>query len=85
MNIGDAVYVKDIAAPENVKILNDPELIAMIVKPPKVEAPKPEVAEEVAAEPELIRKKKEAEEPEGEEAPKAKEAAKEPAKEAKKE
>lgn len=57
LNIGEAVYVKNIVVPEGVKILNDPELIAMIVKPPRVEVPKEEVPEE-AAEPELIRKKK---------------------------
>lgn len=84
LKIGDAVYVKDIAAPEGVKILTDPELIAMIVKPPKVEVPKEEAAAgEAPAEPELIRKKKEieeeAEEGKKEEAPKAAE------KEAKKE
>ena len=66
LKIGDAIYVKSIAPPEGVKILNDPELIAMIVKPPKVEVPKEEVAAEAPTEPELIRKKKEAEE-EGEE------------------
>lgn len=75
LKIGDAVYVKDITAPAGVKILTDPELIAMIVKPPKVEAPKEEVAAEAPAEPELIRKKKEVEE-EGEEGEKAKEAPK---------
>lgn len=78
LNIGDAVYVKNITPPEGVKILNDPELITMIVKPPHVEAPKVEVAEEVT-EPELIREKKEKEE-EGEE--EAKPAAEKPAKEA---
>lgn len=66
LKIGDAIYVKDIAIPEGVKVLSDPELIAMIVKPPKVEAPKEEAAAEAPTEPELIRKKKEAEE-EGEE------------------
>lgn len=75
MKIGDAVYIKDITAPEGVKILNDPELIAMIVKPPKVEVPKEEVVEGAPVEPELIRKKKEAEE-EGEEKAEAKEAPK---------
>lgn len=69
LNIGDAIYVKNIVLPEGVKILNDPELIAIIVKPPRVEVPKEEVAEEVT-EPELIRKKKEEEVPEGEEGPK---------------
>jgi len=83
MKIGDAVYVKDIKVPEGVKVLNDPELIAMIVKPPKIEVPKEEAAAEGAVEPELIRKKKEAEEEgegekaEGKEAPKAAEPKKE--------
>ncbi len=67
LKIGDPVFVKNIKAPEGVKILNDGELIAMIVKPPKVEVPKEEVAEG-AVEPELIRKKKEEEAAEGEEA-----------------
>ena len=76
LKIGDAIYVKNITAPEGVKIVTDPELIAMIVKPPKVEVPKEEVVgAEASTEPELIRKKKEEEEesPEGkkEEASKA--------------
>lgn len=62
LKIGDAIYVKNITAPAGVKILTDPELIAMIVKPPKVEVPKEEAAAEAPVEPELIRKKKEAEE-----------------------
>jgi large subunit ribosomal protein L25 len=66
LKIGDAIYVKNIVLPEGVKVLNDPELIVMIVKPPKVEVVKEEVAAEGAVEPELIRKKKE-EEAEGEE------------------
>lgn len=83
LKIGDAIYVKNIIAPEGVKILTDPELIVMIVKPPKVEVPKEEAAAEAgAAEPELIRKKKEVEE-EGEEEKKKEEAPK--AAEAKKE
>lgn len=65
LKIGDAVFIKMIIPPEGVKVLNDPELIAMIVKPPHVEKPKEEVAPE-AAEPELIREKKKVEE-EGEE------------------
>jgi large subunit ribosomal protein L25 len=84
LKIGDAVYVKDIVVPEGIKVLNDPELIAVIVKPPKVEAPKEEVAAEEAAEPELIRKKKEESPEEGEEE-KPKEASKEAGKEGKKE
>lgn len=62
LKIGDAIYVKNITAPAGVKILTDPELIAMIVKPPKVEVPSEEAAAEAPSEPELIRKKKEAEE-----------------------
>lgn len=85
LKIGDAIYVKDIKAPEGVKIINDPGLIAMIVKPPKIEVPKEEVSADAAVEPELIRKKKEAEE-EGEEKDEGKEAPKpaEPKKEEKK-
>ncbi len=86
MKIGDALHVKDIAVREGVKVLNDPELIAIIIKAQKVEAPKEEAVAEGAVEPELIRKKKEAEGEEpaaGTEAPK--EAPKEVKKEAKKE
>lgn len=78
LKIGESILVKNIAVPEGVKVLTDPELIAMIVKPPKVEVPKEEVAVEGAAEPELIRKKKEVEE--GEEEAKKEEAAKAPEK-----
>ena len=82
LKIGDAVYVKDIAVPEGVKVLNDPGLITMILKAPKVEAPKVEVAEGGPEEPELIRKKKEEEAEEGAAAQAPKEAEK-PAKETK--
>jgi len=82
LKIGDAIFIKDIAAPAGVKITNDPELIAMIVKAPKVEVPKEEVVAE-SQEPELIRKKKEEEAEEGAEGAKPKEAEK--PKEAKKE
>lgn len=60
LKISEQVFVKNIMVPEGIKVLNDPELIAFIVKPPKVEAA-PLAAEEAAAEPELIRKKKEEE------------------------
>ena len=83
LKIGDAIYVKNIVVPKGVKVLNDPELIAMIVKPPKVEIPKEEVVAEAAAEPELIRKKKEEEVEEAEPEAKPKEVEK-PSKEAKK-
>jgi len=85
LKIGEAIYVKNIIPPEGVKMLNDPELITMIVKPPKVEAAAPaEAAPEAATEPELIRKKKEEAPEEAEAAPKeAEKPAKEPAKEGK--
>lgn len=71
LKIGDSVFVKNITVPEGVKVLTDPELIAMIVKPPKVEVAAAEAAVEGAPEgPELIRKKKEEAEEEGAEAPK---------------
>jgi large subunit ribosomal protein L25 len=75
LKIGEAIYVKDITVPGSVKVLTDPELIAMIVKPPKAEVPKEEIGAEAATEPELIRTKKEvdeeAEEGKKEEAPKS--------------
>jgi large subunit ribosomal protein L25 len=58
LKINETIHVKDIVTPEGVKILNDADLIAMIVKPPKVEVAKEEGAEG-GVEPELIRKKKE--------------------------
>jgi len=84
LKIGDAIHIKDVKVPDGVKVLNDPELIALIVKPPKVEVPKEEAAAEGAEEPELIRKKKEEAPEEGAEAA-PKEAEKPAAKEAKKE
>ncbi|MDD3906266.1 MAG: 50S ribosomal protein L25 [Candidatus Omnitrophica bacterium] len=68
LKIGDAIHVKDIVVPEGIKVLNDKELIAMIVKPPKVEVAAAEAGAEGAVEPELIRKKKEEGALEGEEA-----------------
>lgn len=84
LKIGDAIFVKNIPVPDKVKVTNDPELIALIVKAPKVEAVKVEAAPEESTEPELIRKKKEEEAPEEGAAP-AKEAAKPEAGPAKKE
>lgn len=74
LKIGGHILVKDISVPEGVKVLNDGDLIALIVKAPKIEVPKEEAAVPGAEEPELIRKKKEdAEEEAG--APAAKDAA----------
>lgn len=83
LKIGEHILVKDIKVPEGVKVLNDPELIALIVKAPKVEVPKEEEAAG-GEEPELIRKKKEEEGAEVEEPKEAPAAAKEPKKEEKK-
>jgi large subunit ribosomal protein L25 len=78
LKIGDAIYIKDLKAPGEVKLLGDPEQMVVTVNPPAAEE---EVVEEAAAEgeegaeaePEIIKKgKKEEEEeevPEGEEAP----------------
>lgn len=85
LKIGDAIYVKNILAPEGIKILNNPELIAMIVKPPRLEVPKEEAVIEEVSEPELIRKKKEEEIVEGEEEAPKEAGAEKPAKESKKE
>ncbi|MDP3804158.1 MAG: 50S ribosomal protein L25 [Candidatus Omnitrophota bacterium] len=85
LKIGEPIFVKNIVVPEGVKVLNDPELIAMIVKPPKVEAPKEEVAAAETQEPELIRKKKEEVPEEGEEKKEASKEQAKPAKEASKE
>ena len=81
LKIGDAIYIKDLKAPGDVKLLGDPEQMVVTVNPPKAEE---EVVEEVAAEgeegaeaaePEVIKKgkKEEEEAPEGEEAPPAEE------------
>ncbi|MEI6863118.1 MAG: 50S ribosomal protein L25 [Candidatus Omnitrophota bacterium] len=83
LKIGEHILVKDIKMPEGVKVLNDLELIALIVKAPKVEAAKEDEAAG-GEEPELIRKKKEDAEKEGEEPKEAPAAAKEPKKEEKK-
>lgn len=86
LKLGESLHVKDIVAPEGVKLLNDPDLITMIVKAPKVEVSVDEAAAEGGVEPELIRKKKEEEDAEapsagGAAAPAPKEASKEAKKE----
>lgn len=63
LNIGDAVLVKEITAPDKVVILTDPESIVVHVVFADKEEPKLEpLAEEAAAEPEVIAKGKEKEE-----------------------
>ncbi len=71
LKIGDKVFVKDLAAPSGVKILDDPELTVMSAEPPHKEEVVEEVLpEEETTEPEVIKKgKKEEEEEAAEEAP----------------
>jgi len=74
LDLGDARHVKDLKVPEGVVVETDPEQVVAMVSAPRVEAEEP-VTPEVPAEPELVGRKAEAEEPGGEE-----EGEKEPAK-----
>ena len=60
LEIGDVLHVKDIEAPKDVAILDDPEEVLVSVQPPRVEVEEEEVVAE-AAEPELISGKPEEE------------------------
>lgn len=66
LRIGNAIHVKDIAPPQGVRILDDPEQVIVGVNPPHVEeveeAPAEEALGEEAAEPEVIKKGKKEEE-----------------------
>ncbi len=63
LEIGDAIYVKDLIIPPQIKVLNDLETIAICVEPPRAEeAPEAAPEEEAVVEPELIKKGKEPEE-----------------------
>ncbi len=53
LEVGDALYVRDIVAPKGVKLLDDPDAIVASVTPPTVEV---EETTEAAAEPELVGK-----------------------------
>ncbi|RKY39459.1 MAG: 50S ribosomal protein L25 [Candidatus Omnitrophota bacterium] len=68
LNIGDLIYVKDLRAPEGVKIVEEPEQIVLSIEPPKEEEieVKEELGEKEKEEPEVIRKGKEEKEEEGE-------------------
>lgn len=60
LKIGDSIQVKDIKAPEGVKILNEPEAIVLSVAPPAKEEVSVAAAEgEEKLEPEVISQKKE--------------------------
>ncbi len=63
--IGDVLTVKDLKAPEGVRILNDPNQAVVTVAPPAAEevaAPVAAVAEAVPAEPEVLTERKPKEE-----------------------
>lgn len=87
LKIGDAIHVKDVQPPEGVKILSDPEGVVFSVEHPKaVEEVVASPAEGEAAEPEVIKEKKEKpeeEEEEGKEKAPAKPAAEKKAEEKK--
>ncbi len=60
LKIGDSIHVKDLAAPSNIKVLNDPESIILSVSAPmKEEAPAEALEGEEKKEPEVIKEKKE--------------------------
>jgi len=60
MNIGDAIYVKDLAIPQGVKTNHDPEAIVFSLIPPMKEEEEVPVEEEESdsTEPEVIKKEK---------------------------
>lgn len=63
LRIGDAIHIKDIEFPRDVKVLVDPEQVVVTVNMPKAEEePEKAVSEEEAVEPELIKKGKKEEE-----------------------
>jgi large subunit ribosomal protein L25 len=60
LKIGDAIHIKDITFPSNIKVLNDPEAIVLSVASPiKEEIPVAPVEAEEKLEPEVIKEKKE--------------------------
>jgi len=61
LKIGDAIHIKDISFPANIKVLNDPESIVMSVAAPIKEEVAAEAGAEgeVSQEPEVIKEKKE--------------------------
>lgn len=64
LKIGDSVHVKDIAFPDTVKVLSDPEAVVLSVAAPMKEEVAVPLEGEEKAEPEVIKEKK----PEAEEA-----------------
>ena len=65
LTIGHSIHVNEIAIPDGVEVLDDPEAAVCVVAAPKAEEevlPPAGAAPEAAAEPELIRKPKEGDE-----------------------
>jgi large subunit ribosomal protein L25 len=60
LNIGDAIHIKEMNFPSNIKVLNDPEAVVLsVIAPIKEEVPVAPVEGEEKAEPEVIKEKKE--------------------------
>ncbi|TRZ94967.1 50S ribosomal protein L25 [bacterium] len=60
LKIGDAIHIKDMVFPEDVKVLNNPEAVVISVASPIKEEVPPEAVEgEEKQEPEVIKEKKE--------------------------
>lgn len=60
LKIGEAIHIKDIAFPANIKVLNNPEAVVLSVASPiKEEVPAEAVEGEEKQEPEVIKEKKE--------------------------
>jgi large subunit ribosomal protein L25 len=68
VNIGDTIYVKDIAVPANVEVMDSPEERIVLIASPAAEEVEPEAtaAEGEVAEPEVIEKGKKDEDAEDE-------------------
>lgn len=66
LNMFDTIHVRDIAAPQGVKIVENPDEIVVTILPPSKVEEAPVAAAEVPAEPELIGEKKPAPEEAGE-------------------
>jgi large subunit ribosomal protein L25 len=65
LQVGQAIYVRDVVFPEGVKPLADPDAIVIQVTAPQAEPEAPAVPGAEQAEPEVIGRQKEAEEEEG--------------------
>jgi large subunit ribosomal protein L25 len=58
LNVGDSIHVRDIALPAGVTILTDPDASVIVVAAPKVNATDAAADAAAAAEPEVLRAKK---------------------------